>query len=124
MADWQLRRLRKVEAQLWARALREQPSAIGAWDSEQPVFKSLHRRIDAAERSYYRALKELQRSAAARAESEEASEPAQASLPQPPAFFANAAPVPPAAWELASISSVPPRVEHRPLRDENPALRL
>ena len=36
MADWQLRRLRKIEAQLWQRALPAESAGIGAaWESEQ-----------------------------------------------------------------------------------------
>jgi len=58
-AEWQLRRLRKVEASLWERELSGDGDALGVLDS--PVFSRLQRRIDAAERSYYRALKELHR---------------------------------------------------------------
>jgi hypothetical protein len=68
------------------KALLAEPAGVGAaWESEQQVFKSLHRRTDAAERSYYCALK-LPRSAAARAAAGEAEEPeesAPASVPPP-----------------------------------------
>lgn len=66
-ADWQLRRLRRIEAQLWTHELAAEQDAgddapLGRIFSRgfQP-FQLLQRRIDAAERSYYRALKELQR---------------------------------------------------------------
>jgi len=82
-ADWQLRRLRKVEAGLW------QPQFVA--EDDGPLGKTLtrlHRRIDAAERSYYRALKELQAQIAARAEAQAEAAPD---------------PVTPAAPELASF---------------------
>ena len=64
--DWQLRRLRKLEARLWEREF------SGPVDEPLgPALTRLHRRIDAAERSYYRALKELQAQIAARPEAEE-----------------------------------------------------
>ena len=58
-ADWQLRRLRKVEAQLW----RQEAAAggdLGEAYSRNTVLTRLHRRIDAAQRSYYRALKQIE----------------------------------------------------------------
>jgi len=58
-AEWQLRRLRKVEASLWEREISRPKGVLGILDS--PAFTRLQRRIDAAERSYHRALKELQR---------------------------------------------------------------
>ena len=64
-ADWQLRRLRKLEARLWEREFSTPEEIPG------PALTRLHRRIDAAERSYYRALKELQAQIAARSEVEE-----------------------------------------------------
>ena len=61
-ADWQLRRLHKVESQLWASALNRQPSGLGkAWEAGSQVLPHLYRRIDAVERSYYNALRQLQR---------------------------------------------------------------
>jgi hypothetical protein len=64
-ADWQLRRLRKLEARLWEQEFSAPEEIPG------PAITRLHRRIDAAERSYYRALKELQAKIAARPEVEE-----------------------------------------------------
>jgi hypothetical protein len=58
-ADWQLRRLRKVEAQLW----RQEAAAggdLGEAYTRNTVLTRLHRRIDATERSYYRALKQIE----------------------------------------------------------------
>lgn len=70
-ADWQLRRLRKVEAQLWLHGIDEKQRSFSGLDKDNPMghifawsredFVRLQRRIDSAERSYYRALKELQR---------------------------------------------------------------
>jgi len=50
MAEWRLRRYRKVEPQLWT-----------AGFMENPALARFHRRIDAAERSFHRALRELRR---------------------------------------------------------------
>jgi hypothetical protein len=64
-AAWQLRRLRHAEAQIWEYAMHEcRPkedlvSSGRAFIRRQEQFTRLHRRIDAAERSYYRALKQL-----------------------------------------------------------------
>ena len=60
-ADWQLRRYRKVEAQLWQRMLSSEPGLAPAWESAHPILTRLHRRIDAAERVYRHALRQLQR---------------------------------------------------------------
>jgi hypothetical protein len=64
-ADWQLRRLHRVEAQLWAHQLSQTS------DTDTPLgeiycraldtFTRLQRRIDSTGRSYYRALTQLQR---------------------------------------------------------------
>jgi hypothetical protein len=77
--DWQLRRLRKLEAELWDREM-----SLGD-DPFSTRLLRLTRRIDSAERSYYRALKELQRQAAAASESDAAEDaiPAPAGRPQP-----------------------------------------
>jgi hypothetical protein len=64
-ADWQLRRLRKAEAQFWELAMldwntRDDAMPSGqAFHSGSDTFARIHRRIDAAERSYYRALNRL-----------------------------------------------------------------
>ena len=69
-ADWQLRRLRRVEAQLWEKEMtaQEKPSLAEAYAGAGEVFTRLQRRIDATERSYFRALRELQRAQAAQPE--------------------------------------------------------
>src|SRR5690242_4638693 len=57
-ADWQLRRLHRVEAQLWA----SHEGSLGeTYVQALDVFTRLQRRIDSTERSYYRALQQLQR---------------------------------------------------------------
>ncbi len=67
-AEWQLRRLRKIEAQLWRRELeavapqdREFSHGVAFRNAADP-FARLQRRIDAAERVYRRALDKLERS--------------------------------------------------------------
>ena len=62
-ADWQLRRLQRVEAQLWASPADTPLGDI--YSSALETFTRLQRRIESTERSYYRALKELQRLQAA-----------------------------------------------------------
>jgi hypothetical protein len=61
-ADWELRRLRKIVPVIWDERAFERPES-----AEAKRLDRLNRRLDAAERSYYRALKELNKSAAARA---------------------------------------------------------
>jgi len=94
-ADWQLRRLRKVEAGLWLPQFAEDDGPLG-----KPLTR-LHRRIDAAERSYYRALKELQAQIAARAQAraEAESDPVTAAAPELGSLRHLAAPP-----ELAAMS--------------------
>jgi hypothetical protein len=64
--DWQLRRLAKVDAQLWEYELafpldRDQSAPHGrAYASGATTFSRIQRRIDSLERSYQRALRELQ----------------------------------------------------------------
>lgn len=69
-ADWQIRRLRRVEAELWAYqistkerfgSLNEKAPLGNVFDYNRDSFTRLQRRIDSAERSYYRALTQLQR---------------------------------------------------------------
>jgi len=66
-ADWKLRRLRKIEAQLWQRELTGHPQGQDAAAdlaeaySRNPVLAQVQRRIEATERSYYRALNQMQK---------------------------------------------------------------
>jgi len=66
-ADWQLRRLRKIEAQLWQRELTGRPEGQDAAAdlaeayTRNPVLAQVQRRMEATERSYYRALKQMQK---------------------------------------------------------------
>ncbi len=84
--DWQLRRLARVDAQVWEygfeAAIRlDEDAPLGqVFNARSQVFTRLQRRIDATERSYQRALRELERLRAARA----ASEPAGSPDPIPP----------------------------------------
>ena len=61
-ADWELRRLRKIEPRVWDEDAFLRPDSNGA-----KRFDRFHRRLDAAGRSSYRALRELNKHAAARA---------------------------------------------------------
>jgi hypothetical protein len=64
--DWQLRRLAKVDTQVWEYELawplkRDENAPHGrAYASGSNIFSRLQRRIDSLERSYQRALRELQ----------------------------------------------------------------
>jgi hypothetical protein len=69
-ADWQLRRLQKVEQQLWQREM-QGGADLGEAFTKSPVLERLYRRLDAAERSMYRALKEFQRVRKEKKEAEE-----------------------------------------------------
>ena len=64
-ADWLLQRLSRLEAQLWAVAevsAESTEAPLGeAYTSALDRFTRLQRRIDSTERSYYRALTQLQR---------------------------------------------------------------
>src|SRR5579864_413408 len=65
--DWQLRRLAKVDAQLWEYELflplkhNDNAPEGRAYASGSTTFYRLQRRMDSVERSYQRALRELQR---------------------------------------------------------------
>ena len=99
--DWQLRRLRRIEAQLWTSQL------AAAGDSGSPLgdtysraldaFTRLQRRIDSTERSYFRALTQLQRLNAGIRPATDENEPASSLRPRTPD------PVP----ELASFRNIP-----------------
>ncbi len=84
--DWQLRRLARADAQIWEHGFGstfrlEEDSPLGqVFHNRSHTFIRLQRRIDATERSYQRALRELERLRASRS----------ASAPEP-----NPDPVPP-----------------------------
>jgi len=98
-SDWQIRRLRKAEAELWAYLFglyqndrRPEPHPVGnILDSRAEIFARLQRRIDSAERNYVRALKELRR---VQAESEAGNAPAHAE-PNRPGPVPTPPPTPP-----------------------------
>jgi hypothetical protein len=76
-SEWRMRRLRCVEADLWVAGSNlyldkkfDDIDAPGSGDASKTgprAFDRLQRTLNALERTYYRALKELQRSQAARA---------------------------------------------------------
>jgi hypothetical protein len=61
-AEWRLRRLRKIEAQLWQRELTGASAAADMAEAytRNAALTQVQRRMEAAERSYYRALKQMQ----------------------------------------------------------------
>jgi hypothetical protein len=116
--EWQIRRYHAIEARLWEQALSVEDSNLGeAYTRNLPAFTRLHRRLESAERSYYRALQELRRLQASKAD--ELDLGAQPLAPDPP----------PPAGELASFSVSREIAGSAPLRPEadqlpNKALRL
>jgi hypothetical protein len=66
-AEWLQRRFRTLEAQLWAEEIQglyhpvEGLEVAQAYNRDSDVFNRLQRRIDAAERTYHRALLALQK---------------------------------------------------------------
>jgi hypothetical protein len=78
-ADWQLRRLRQIEARFWKADLYFEDN-----ERSSDRLARVQRRIQSVERSFYRALKELQLQIAERSESEEPEPPAEpAAQPEP-----------------------------------------
>ena len=75
-ADWLLQRLSRLEAELWAHEMQTANDSASKLDEKAPTgdvygracdrFTRLQRRIDSAERSYYRALTQLQHLRASR----------------------------------------------------------
>jgi len=119
-AEWQLRRLRKTEAQLWEYGMRKwRPRedlvpSCRAFVLHMEPFTRLHRRIDTAERSYYRALKQLlqlQSGLPAPAETRASQPPAP--IPGPPA---------PSGPPLRPVALLPAEAEPSP--DQSPAPRI
>jgi hypothetical protein len=81
-ADWELRRLRKIVPVIW-----DERAFLRPESPEAKRLDRLNRRLDAAERSYYRALKELKKRALvgqyAEQHSGQQAEPAAAQQPEP-----------------------------------------
>jgi hypothetical protein len=98
-AEWQLRRLRKTEAQIWENAMqawRPQEKLVDsarAYFNREEYLTRLHRRMDYAERSYHRALKQLLQ--------------LQSGYPDPAQAKASAVELPPAA-PVADELELPP----------------
>jgi hypothetical protein len=110
-AEWLLQRFSRVEAELWNHQIEDaRTAAFHKLDENAPVgdvygrcterFTRLQRRIDSTERSYYRALTQLQR-----LHPEADYDPSPASEPASPPNEEAVAP-PPAA-ELGSFSQSP-----------------
>jgi len=86
-AEWQLQRLARLEAELWANEMEKARAfTFSPLNEKAPIgdvyhrncdrFTRLQRRIDSTERSYYRALNQLQRLRASRDAEPEALGPA------------------------------------------------
>ncbi len=118
-ADWLLQRLSRVEAELWAHEMESaRKSTFSKLDENAPMgdiygrtydrFARLQRRIDSAERSYYRALTQLQRIRATGEAVPEflSSEPLDP-LPQPPSAPEEPVPAPPSPADLGSFCHSP-----------------
>ena len=122
-ADWQMRRLRKARAQLWVHELKDAARTTfgGGLQEECPLgdvfdrakdnFVRLYRIIQAAERSYYRALHELTRLQSTRAANSNL-QPL-APVPEPPA--PGFQPSSPASESPAAASG------HKAPQPQNPA---
>jgi hypothetical protein len=94
--EWRLRRMRRVDAELWQSASNaflaknaEAPacSSGDSFATAAPTFERLQRTVNACERIYHRALKELQHQKSPKAEpappvAEPAVEPSEASQPE------------------------------------------
>ena len=128
-AEWLQRRFRALEARLWEHINRNTTrpdkglEVAQTYDNHPDVFTYLQRRIDAAERSYHRALAALQKI--------ESRDPRpggrreQSPDPDPRDRPAEAAGTPPEPWpvspEIGFVPSTPPSVVgraigHRPSR--------
>jgi hypothetical protein len=99
-ADWQLRRLRRAEAEIWEHEMDasfhlDEHNPIGHTASDcATIFTRIQRRLDSTERSYHRSLDKLLRLQSARA----------ADAPTPPSIGF----VPPPAASASRPHSPPP----------------
>jgi hypothetical protein len=120
-ADWQLRRLRRVEAQLWQNEIADTRKSFRGLNEETPLgqvfdrsadsMTRLQRRIDSTERSYYRALTQLQRLNAGERPAPDLPEPApETESPSPElGSFPTISPVP-----NGGLASPPPPASCQP----------
>ncbi|PWU08761.1 MAG: hypothetical protein C5B51_07370 [Terriglobia bacterium] len=92
-ADWQLRRLTRAEAQIWeyemdtAFNLHDTAPLGHAFERGEKSFWRIQRRIEAAERSHQRALRELERLQANRPKPLPPSQPTENASPAPQIGF-------------------------------------
>jgi hypothetical protein len=112
-SEWTLRRLRRAEAQLWARLIKETESSFrentnplgraANYQGGQP-FARLQRRIDVTQRNYshaYNQLKELQPDPPAKPVADPAPEPVPEPIPEPVALI-------PVGFELSRSTPAAP----------------
>lgn len=111
-SDWQLRRLHRVEAQLWTAQVSgiEGDAPLGeAYTRALDPFTRLQRRIEATERSFFRALTQLQRMQQAAEPDEFALDPTP-DIGHPSSELASFFPVPERPT-LTGVSPSPPGVK-------------
>jgi hypothetical protein len=107
-ADWELRRLRKIVAVIW-----DERAFLRPESPEAKRLDRLNRRLDAAERSYYRALKELKKRALTGQYVEQQAEPAAAQPPEPEPLELASFPIEQNPAPLAIVAP-PPSPQPRP----------
>lgn len=114
-ADWLLRRLARIEAETWTHEIEEaRKSVYSKLDEDAPLgqiysrtddrYTRLQRRIDSAERSYYRALTQLQR---LRASGRPAPQPSEKTNPVSPGSPETPSPAPPCGKSPQVSASAP-----------------
>jgi hypothetical protein len=148
-SEWRLRRLRRVEAELWEHATNTflanhtEAAACSSGDAfatASPVFERLQRVVNSCERTYHRALKVARGHALRSSQPEAAPDPApqpeqsaatsakMGSVRQNPKTPPPAAPKPPASEASAKPPDAPPAApplagQHAPATPANPSPR-
>ena len=114
-ADWLLRRLARIEAETWTHEIEQaRKSVCSKLDEDAPLgqiyartddrYNRLQRRIDSTERSYYRALTQLQR---LRASGRPAPQPSENTNPVPVGGPELRSPAPPCGISLQASAGPP-----------------
>jgi hypothetical protein len=106
-ADWRMRRLQRIETELWEQGVRE-AGGLGEAYKRDAVPERLYRRMDAAERSFFRNLKEMKELIEKeRQEKEEEKRELSEELPRRLAAEAAEAPAPEPAAEEERAAGAP-----------------
>ena len=104
-SEWLLRRLRKVEAQLWEKTDIYEQTLHKAFRQDSEIFARLQRRIDATQRNYRNALRELERLQAE--EAENAQSAGQTAIAGPPSLSPSIETSEPPNGFVAQVASGP-----------------